>query len=163
MTTLSDRTLTIELSTMTEPPKWVTTICELPKLKGSYLLVLHLSKDMTIKVGKLGSFDLLSGNYYYVGSAMGEGGIASRVGRHFVHDKDKKLRWHIDYLRAQMQIVGSWIWDSEVSMECDIAKELESQRELRPIAKVGSSDCRCRSHLFYQADGIGKVLRSNTK
>lgn len=135
------------------PPIWLTATSELPKSMGTYVLVMQLSKDKTIAIGKLGVFNLRAGRYYYVGSAMGSGGLASRVGRHFRADADKKLRWHVDYLRADMTLVGCWVWQSEMKLECDIAQqlsELAKRTELLAImAKVGSSDCGCLGHVFF--------------
>ena len=99
-------------------PLWITEPSQLPKAVGSYVLVMQLAGDKTIAIGKLGVFDLYAGRYYYVGSAMGGGGIASRVGRHFRAAPDKKLRWHVDYLRAEMTVIGCWVWQSATRLEC---------------------------------------------
>ena len=117
---------------------WVTTTDTLPKQSGSYVLVLHLDDDKLIQVGKLGWLKWRAGSYYYVGSAMGPGGLASRVGRHFRNSADKKCRWHIDYLRAQMSLVGCWIIVSEAKIECEISELLSHNSNLTVISKVGS-------------------------
>ncbi|CAM3988927.1 DUF123 domain-containing protein [Psychrobacter arenosus] len=139
-------------------PFWITESSQLPKAMGSYVLVMQLAEDKTIAIGKLGVFNLRAGRYYYVGSAMGAGGLASRVGRHFRADPDKKLRWHVDYLRAEMTLVGCWVWQSATRLECAIAQQLtelaNDNESLSCIAKVGSSDCRCSSHVFCSIDAI---------
>jgi len=139
-------------------PFWITEPSQLPKAMGTYVLVMQLAEDKTIAIGKLGVFNLRAGRYYYVGSAMGAGGLASRVGRHFRADPDKKLRWHVDYLRAEMTLVGCWVWQSATRLECAIAQQLNElandKESLSCIAKVGSSDCRCPSHVFCSIDAI---------
>ena len=70
----------------------------LPPRPGTYVLVLRVSKRLEILVGKLGKLVVQPGFYLYTGSAMGPGGLAARVGRHCRHEK--RLRWHVDYLRA---------------------------------------------------------------
>lgn len=128
---------------------WVTATDALPKQSGSYVLVLHLDDDKLIQVGKLGGLECRAGSYYYVGSAMGPGGLASRVGRHFRNTTDKKLRWHIDYLRAQMSLVGCWVMVSEARIECEISELLSHNPNLTVISKVGSSDCSCAGHVYF--------------
>jgi len=67
----------------------------LPSLPGTYALVLRFSKRLEIIVGKLGVLSVQAGYYVYVGSALGPGGLAARVGRHC--RREKALRWHVDY------------------------------------------------------------------
>lgn len=133
-----------------EQCSWLSAADQLPRGQGTYIVVLRLEVDKAIQVGRLGRFELQSGTYYYVGSAMGPGGLASRVGRHFLSGQDKKLRWHIDYLRAQMTLIGVWIWESELKIECEISKVLACHPNLSVIEKLGSSDCSCAGHVFYQ-------------
>jgi Uri superfamily endonuclease len=54
---------------------------------GTYALVLAAQKQRTISVGKLGILDVRPGFYVYVGSALGPGGLAARIGRHARQDK----------------------------------------------------------------------------
>jgi Uri superfamily endonuclease len=139
-------------------PLWITEPSQLPKAMGSYVLVMQLAEDKTIAIGKLGVFELCAGRYYYVGSAMGPGGLASRVGRYFRADTDKKLRWHVDYLRTEMTLLGCWVWQSATRIECTIAQQLtelaDDNESLSCMAKVGSSDCRCPTHVFCSIDSI---------
>lgn len=146
------------LPAMTVLPKWINDKAKLPKSKGAYLLTLHLAEDQTIKIGKAASIECPAGTYYYVGSAMGAGGIASRVGRHFRHDKDKKLRWHIDHLRAQMTVMGCWVWESEDKIECLIAQGLRDQAALEWLPHIGCSDCHCQSHVYFLPSPKSKQL-----
>ena len=61
--------------------------------------MLRFSKRLEIVVGRLGVIQAERGYYVYVGSALGSGGLAARVGRHC--RREKRLRWHVDYLRAR--------------------------------------------------------------
>jgi len=43
-------------------------------MKGSYILVIFLSKDVKIEIGALGALSFSKGYYLHVGSAMGNVG-----------------------------------------------------------------------------------------
>ena len=88
----------------------------LPSLPGTYALVLGFSKRLEIVVGRLGVLEAQPGYYVYVGSALGPGGLAARVGRHCRHEK--RLRWHVDYLRAVAQIEEVWYATGKSHREC---------------------------------------------
>ena len=137
------------LASIIDQFNWVTATDTLPKQSGSYVLVLHLNADKLIQVGKIGRLRCRAGRYYYVGSAMGPGGLASRVGRHFRNTADKKLRWHIDYLRAHMSVVGCWIMVNETRIECEISEMLSHNPDLTVMSRVGSSDCLCAGHVYF--------------
>jgi Uri superfamily endonuclease len=114
--------------------------------RGSYVLLMVLSGSRIITIGSLSDVRFSAGFYAYVGSAMG--GIAARLGYHL--KRDKKRHWHIDYLLEEATIVDVSICENDVRTECDIARSLSSQFDSVP--GFGSSDCRCRSHLFFHAD-----------
>ena len=59
----------------------------LPSLPGTYVLLMRLSKRLDISVGTLGVLSAQAGYYVYVGSALGPGGLAARVGRHCRREK----------------------------------------------------------------------------
>ncbi len=114
--------------------------------KGTYALLLALEKEVTIAVGKLGLFTFPSGYYLYLGSA--QGGIYPRVKRHL--RREKRLRWHIDYLLEHAEVMEVWHAPGEGSQEClwcQVAQEMSQSEVLFP--GFGSSDCRCSSHLVY--------------
>ena len=69
----------------------------LPKSPGSYALILAAHNRREINVGKLGALVVAPGFYVYVGSALGSGGAATRVGRNLREEK-RHLLWNIDYL-----------------------------------------------------------------
>jgi Uri superfamily endonuclease len=110
-------------------------------MKGSYILLLRLERDEEILIGKLGRIFFKKGFYGYVGSALS--GLDSRIKRHL--RGCKKIHWHIDYLLQKSEIVD--VLYKEGGEECSIAGVLIT--ELQPIGGFGSSDCDCRSHLFY--------------
>ena len=113
-------------------------------LKGTYCLIIYVSNDITIQIGKLGSFNFDKGFYVYVGSALNS--LESRLKRHL--SDDKKLFWHVDYLLASLNVElveivfavdnGKW--------ECAIASEVGLEGV--DIKGFGCSDCKCNSHLF---------------
>ena len=123
--------------------------------RGSYILIVELKEDEEISVGKLGILRFGRGYYAYAGSAMG--GLDARIGRHM--RQDKKKHWHIDYLLEKGMVRQVWYLEDE-KIECEIARAMES--EFGGIAGFGSSDCRCRSHLFHSEsmDGLEKVARN---
>jgi sugar fermentation stimulation protein A len=112
-------------------------------MKGIYALIVKLDGDRKIAVGKLGPIDFKKGYYAYIGSALNS--FEGRINRHL--RKDKKLRWHIDYLLEAGHIVEILIFETDEKLECAIAKKI--QKNLEPIKNFGASDCKCESHLFY--------------
>ena len=69
-------------------------------MKGSYILIIALYEGRTIKVGGLQNIHFPRGRYAYVGSAMG--GFKPRLSHH--SRRDKRPRWHIDYLLQKAHI-----------------------------------------------------------
>ncbi|MGM0365502.1 MAG: GIY-YIG nuclease family protein [Actinomycetota bacterium] len=114
-------------------------------MKGTYCLILSCLKDFSIPVGKLGIRNFSEGGYVYVGSALN--GLENRVARHLA--KDKKLFWHIDYLLNSNYAGIDYIMYRNMPerYECPTAKLLAEK--LKNCPGFGSSDCKCRSHLFY--------------
>jgi len=129
----------------------------IPSDPGSYLLWLHLVQSQNLTVGKLGKFAFPSGDYVYLGSASGPGGLRARLGRHI--RGNGKLRWHIDYLRAVAQVhgVGFEIRTRRgttccAPAECDWSQKLAALPKSRIVVPgFGASDCRsgCSAHLVY--------------
>jgi sugar fermentation stimulation protein A len=110
-------------------------------MNGAYIVVLYLNSNKRIKVGRLGKIYFKKGFYCYVGSAIGKMKIEKRCKRHL--KKNKKLRWHIDYLRKEASVIKS-----KEKIECKIARKILRIAD-GYVEKFGSSDCKCVSHLFY--------------
>jgi len=113
-------------------------------MKGIYCLLINIKKNISLKIGSLGKINFKKGNYVYVGSA--QNGIGQRVSRHL--SKDKKIRWHIDYLLNNPDVYISKIFYKKASkkQECKTACFLSNFSE--SIKDFGCSDCNCNSHLF---------------
>ncbi|MCX8205239.1 MAG: DUF123 domain-containing protein [Candidatus Nezhaarchaeota archaeon] len=103
---------------------------------------------MRLRPGRLGRTLLDEGVYAYVGSALSPGSLPKRVARHIV--KEKKLRWHIDYLLTLPEANVEAVVAAEAirRVECVIALLLMRSGFNQAIAKFGSSDCSCPSHLL---------------
>ncbi len=116
------------------------------KVKGSYILLIELAANKDIFVGKLGNVSFPKASYAYVGSAMN--GLRARLDRHL--RREKKLYWHIDYLLKEAEVEEIVICESNDRVECSIAQVLTG--ELQSVPGVGSSDCRCQSHLYFASE-----------
>ena len=111
---------------------------------GVYIAIFRLDKACHIKVGSLGRLAFQKGLYFYVGSAQKN--MSARLARHA--RQDKVLRWHIDYLSVQAELLGAIMIQGGREHECELAGELGRMYELA-VPGFGSSDCRCGGHLFY--------------
>ena len=107
----------------------------------SYSLFIKVEKPQIITVGRLGSFAFISGDYIYSGSARRY--LSARVNRHL--RKEKKLRWHIDYLLSAPTVDIVKVLVSTIS-ECEL---VAAGGGTVLIPGFGASDCRsgCGSHL----------------
>ena len=90
------------------------TIKNEPTGNGTYLLLIEISSNVGLHVGKLGNQVLEAGYYLYVGSALN--GLRSRISRHL--QVDKKLHWHIDYLTNAGNIIGGFGTIGITKVEC---------------------------------------------
>lgn len=122
---------------------------ELPRTKGTYILIVSLDEDKNIVVGRLGKMRFPRALYAYVGSAHGPGGIRARIERH-IRKNDKRKFWHIDYLLEHADVKSVLIIKNK-RLECYITRILR-EIGLRYIPSFGSSDCECESHLFLIKD-----------
>ena len=113
-------------------------------MKGIYILLIKIDKNIEVEIDSLGKINFDKGIYFYIGSAQNN--LEKRIQRHKV--KNKKLRWHIDYLlkNKSVKILKILYKNTGRKEECKIAKRL-SKTEI-PISKFGCSDCDCKSHLF---------------
>lgn len=118
------------------------------KTSGTYIILLKRSASTTINIGALGEKYLQKGDYAYVGSAFGPGGLYARLKHHCL--PVSRPRWHIDYLKAYTEIEEIWFSMEAKRLECLWANILNDKPEsICPITGFGASDCRCNSHLFY--------------
>ena len=113
-------------------------------MKGVYVLIISVGKDIKVNVGVLGSVFFERGLYAYVGSA--QNGLERRVQRHL--RKAKKKFWYIDYLVDDdaVRIVKVFYKEVGKSEECRIARKLSEKGVA--VRRFGCSDCGCVSHLF---------------
>ncbi len=111
--------------------------------RGSYLLILNLKRNRTIRVGKLGRVHFRKGFYIYVGSAMAN--LTRRMERH--RHLRKQHHWHIDELRAVAESHSVMAIRSSDRLECEIAKAMSKIAEWS-VPGFGSTDCSCKTHLF---------------
>lgn len=122
-------------------------------MKGIYVLVLEVEKDVEVEVGSLGKLIFEKGIYLYIGSAQNN--LERRIKRHL--SKDKKFHWHIDYLLASREVKIVEVLYRELSKEweCKIAKSITGE----PVSKFGASDCDCISHLFKVGKDQVEILK----
>lgn len=113
-------------------------------MKGIYILLINVERDFELDIGSLGKLKFTKGIYGYVGSAQNN--LEKRILRHI--SKDKRKFWHIDYLLSEdnVEVVGVIYIETDKSYECKIARIFQEKKEFIP--HFGSSDCKCKSHLF---------------
>ena len=128
-------------------------------MKGSYIVVIELTTDKKINVGKLGKICFKPGLYFYVGSALN--GLEQRINRHIRNEK--KVHWHIDYLLEYGKIIEVYYKEGTSKDECKISRNLAEV--FQSIQEFGCSDCKCSSHLYYGSknDFIKNINKMNFK
>ncbi|MEM1539051.1 MAG: GIY-YIG nuclease family protein [Candidatus Bathyarchaeia archaeon] len=114
------------------------------RMKGIYVLLMSVSKNIIVEVGALGNICFEKGIYTYVGSAQRN--LDRRLKRHF--QAGKRKFWHIDYLVANVNvyILKSFYKEAEKPEECIVAQRFSKVGSA--VKNFGCSDCRCKSHLF---------------
>ncbi|RTL58197.1 MAG: GIY-YIG nuclease family protein [Rhodocyclaceae bacterium] len=109
----------------------------------TYQLLIEVVRPLTVPVGRFGPCRFAAGRYVYTGSAKRN--FEARITRHL--GREKKLRWHIDYLLAAagVAVVGVRRYGEE---ECDINQRMPGAIA---VPGFGASDCRhgCGGHLKY--------------
>lgn len=98
-----------------------------------------------ITVGALGNLTFSPGYYCYVGSAMA--GLRARIKRHF-RRTEKRLHWHVDYLRERSPAIAAVKWTTPHRAECVLSQKVAELSE-SSIPGFGASDCSCASHLYF--------------
>ncbi len=115
---------------------------------GTYCLVFR-NRVRTLEVGGLGDVSFRAGYHLYIGSALGPGGLA-RVERHLrlARERDRPPRWHVDRLLLDpgFDVLAAVTGRGSERCECALAQAIGGDA----VPGFGSSDCRCRSHLFFR-------------
>jgi Uri superfamily endonuclease len=130
----------------------------IPPASGCYALQLHLADTQRFQVGRLGEYKFPAGDYIYLGSAIGPGGLQARLGRHLRGDGHP--HWHIDWLRAITVVKGFYYLETKLPLECLWSQVLISCPEARvPVPRFGASDCKssekpCAAHLVWFKSGV---------
>ncbi len=112
---------------------------------GVYALLIRLPTRQRITVGALGPHLFPRGLYVYIGSA--KVGLRSRIARH--RRRTKRIHWHVDYLLEHARTVAVATFDWRRDAECRLARRAAASGVTEDLVRgFGSSDCRCRTHLF---------------
>ncbi|MCE5263647.1 MAG: DNA/RNA nuclease SfsA [Deltaproteobacteria bacterium] len=111
---------------------------------GSYLMLLHLPRAVTIAVGSLGMKTFAAGHYLYVGTASR--GLSRRMERH--RRKGTAVHWHIDHLKGYADRCTPIPIRSASRLEHELAAAVGKIAD-GCVADFGSSDCDCPGHLFH--------------
>lgn len=130
--------------------------------KGIYVLRILLERPKELKIGSLPPHEF-HGEYLYVGSALGSGGLR-RVRRHVEVSRgsNEGSHWHVDHLTSTGKIIESWLIPTEEDLECALAGKLKGEFN-QPVKGFGASDCDCYSHLFFYDSSKGKTLIKKLK
>ena len=123
-------------------------------INGIYTLIIFLSREICLNVGKLGQQKFPKGYYTYTGSALGKeaSNLKRRVSRHL--QKEKRNFWHIDFLLANENATITAVVAAQTNrkLECTLNRYIKREGEAKILMKgFGASDCRqsCGSHLLY--------------
>ncbi|MFC1705239.1 DNA/RNA nuclease SfsA [Planctomycetota bacterium] len=115
--------------------------------RGSYILIVPVDRRRRIGIGALGVRTFERGYYLYVGSGMRN--LSARITRH--QRSRKTSRWHIDHLLGQTRVAAALPIRCSRRRECDISEALSAVFIEGP-RRFGSSDCSCRTHLYYSQE-----------
>ena len=126
--------------------------CAPPRQPGAYVLWFELSEATHFPALRLQPAELWPGQYIYVGSALGPGGLQARLCRHLDRASRQAQRhhWHIDHVTAIHRPASVGYKISPINLECAWAKQLNAAGADWAIHGFGSSDCRqgCQAHLL---------------
>jgi Uri superfamily endonuclease len=137
---------------------------EIPGAPGTYFVHLKLFERVELRVGRKGSFPFDPGHYFYCGSAMGPGGLKSRLNRHIMGSGS--LHWHIDWLRRAAVVAG---WGYRLGLpgaECEWSQKIAGlPGACITVPGFGASDCRsgCLAHLIHFSVGDEPKLENRVK
>ena len=119
-----------------------------PASPGCYIFIGRLGSPAAVTIGALGLQRFPAGDYAYIGSARGPGGLAARIAHHLrITDRP---RWHLDYLRRVLLPAAVWF---STDLAADEHRWAEALGTIRGAAVCppgfGSSDCPCFTHLYH--------------
>jgi len=118
------------------------------KRPGTYALLLRSAASGRVALGRHGVLAVRCGWYVYVGSARGPGGLRARLAHHL--RPARHPHWHIDYLRQLAAVQEIWVSYEQRADEHSWARVFgAAEGGLIPADGFGSSDCDCRTHLFF--------------
>ena len=125
------------------------TLPDLPAAPGTYVLLLTANVPAILDMPRFGKLTLIAGQYAYVGSVHGPGGLRAREDA--ICAAEKPLHWHIDYLTAALPVVHvvTLAVTNGARLECTWVKRLLALNGASaPTPGFGSSDCRngCPAH-----------------
>ena len=121
---------------------------QITKQQGTYALMFKCEIPFLAVAGRLGSIQIDSGFWVYVGSAFGPGGLRSRLAHHL--KPSTRPHWHLDYIKHALHPIEIWVTVDEVKREHDWAGIFSTLKgAVRPIEGFGASDCSCLSHLIH--------------
>ena len=120
-------------------------------MRGTYTLLLACKRPFKLRIGKLGQTKVEKGYYLYTGSALGTGAVSleQRIARH--RRRNKRMKWHVDYLTAcrEIAVITVICLEGNKRLECQINQEILSRLDGKPIIRrAGASDCKCSGHLL---------------
>ncbi len=123
-------------------------------MKGVYVLIIEVSRDIDVKIGSLGEVRFEKGLYAYAGS--GQNSLFKRIERHL--SDEKKIFWHVDYLLdcGFSKVARVFYKEGPKSLECRTAAQLSEYGI--GVPGFGCSDCKCGAHLF-KISSLGYVSR----
>ncbi len=127
---------------------------DIPDRKGVYILILEVSEECNIHIGKTKIFKIDKGIYIYVGSALHS--LRRRLKRYLKFRELKKLHWHIDYLLTQCSISNISIiyatlekYKLSIRPETLLSNLINSLKNTIPIKGFGCTDLRgVKSNLY---------------
>jgi len=127
-------------------------------VKGAYLLVLDVTTKVRFHCGSLGKITIPKGLYLYVGSALGVGGVKSRVLRYF--NRPLVGKWHIDKLlnTGKVSIRAVICIFSSSRVESMIYNELMRTGFKATIKRFGSTDTKDETHLLYSQTSLSNTI-----
>ena len=133
-----------------DPEQELTGMVIQPK-PGTYALILSCTSNARIQIGHLGTMQLQRGYYVYMGSALGPGGLRTRIAHH--QKPSPRPHWHIDYLRAHTRLHSVWLRYDGRRHEHEWARAMQKVKDATiPLPGFGASDCSCPSHLYFLKD-----------